>query len=279
MSSTSVLGGIVRRKEDPALVRGAGAYTDDIQLTGMTHAAFVRSPFAHARVNSVDTSAAEAMDGVLAVYTAADVADLGALIAQVPVGAARPLLNGGTVKHVGEAVAMVVAEDRYTAQDAADAVEVDWDPLDAVIDLKDALSDSTMVHDGMESNTLISWVGPFGAEEDAIAELRGGINAAKDRDDTVVVSQEMLNQRLIPVAIEPAVGDRRLPRGLRALHGLFVDAGAIGAGWSDRPLLQHERCRCDGQGDRGRGWLRLQAERVQRRGPGGVRLQGSRACG
>ncbi len=203
MSSTSVLGGVVRRREDPALVRGRGRFTDDVQLAGMVHVAFVRSPFAHATVNSIDTSAAEGMEGVLAVYTADDVADLGPLVAQVAVGAARPLLNGGTVKHAGEAVAMVIATDAYIARDAAGAVDVDYDPLPAVIDLKAALSDEVKVHDDLESNTLISWVGPFGAEPDALEELAGKIAADKERDDAVVVSQEMINQRLIPVAIEP----------------------------------------------------------------------------
>ncbi len=203
MSSTSVLGGVVRRREDPALIRGGGLYTDDVKLAGTAHAAFVRSPYAHARVVSVDTSAAEAMEGVAAVYTAADVEHLGPLIAQAPVGALRPLLNNGTVKHVGEAVAMVMAEDPYLARDAADAVEVDYDPLPAVVDLKESLGGAMKVHDDMDSNTLVTWAGPFGADEDALAELRAGIDAAKSRDDTVVVSQEMINQRLIPVPIEP----------------------------------------------------------------------------
>ena len=203
MSSTSVLGGVVRRREDPALIRGGGLYTDDVKLAGTAHAAFVRSPYAHARVVSIDTSAAKAMEGVAAVYTAADVEHLGPLIAQVPVGALRPLLNNGTVKHVGEAVAMVVAEDPYLARDAADAVEVDYDPLPAVVDLKESLGGAMKVHDDMDSNTLVTWAGPFGADEDALAELRAGIDAAKSRDDTVVVSQEMINQRLIPVPIEP----------------------------------------------------------------------------
>ena len=203
MSSTSVLGGVVRRREDPALIRGGGLYTDDVKLAGTAHAAFVRSPYAHARVVSIDTSAAAAMEGVAAVYTAADVEHLGPLIAQAPVGALRPLLNNGTVKHVGEAVAMVVAEDPYLARDAADAVEVDYDPLPAVVDLKESLGGAMKVHDDMDSNTLVTWAGPFGADEDTLAELRAGIDAAKSRDDTVVVSQEMINQRLIPVPIEP----------------------------------------------------------------------------
>ena len=202
MSSTSVLGGVVRRREDPALIQGRGRYTDDVKLAGTAHVAFVRSPFAHATVGEIDTSEATAMDGVLAVYTAADVEHLGKLIAQVPVGTLRPLLNNGTVKHVGEAVAMVVAENPYLAKDAADAIMVDYDPLPAVVDLKHSLSDEVKVHDEA-SNTLISWVGPFGADEDALTELRDGIEAAKQREDTVVIEQEMTNQRLIPVPIEP----------------------------------------------------------------------------
>ena len=202
MSSTSVLGGIVRRREDPALIQGGGAYTDDIKLNGMLHAAFVRSPYAHATVTAMDTSAADGMEGVKAVYTSADVADLGPLIAQVPVGAARPLL-ASTAKHVGEAVAMVVASDRYTAQDAADAIHVDYDVHEAVVDLKDAASDRVKVHDDLESNTLISWIGgPFG-DEDGVEATKQTIADAKQRDGVVIVSQEMINQRLIPVAIEP----------------------------------------------------------------------------
>ncbi len=203
MSTTSVLGGIVRRREDPALIQGTGAYVDDIKLPGELHAAFVRSPFARADITSVDASAALAMDGVRAVYTIDDVRDLGPLLAQVPVGALRPLLADGAVHHVGEAVAMVVADDRYVAQDAADAVVVEYEPREAVVTLKDSASDRVKVNDSLESNVLMSWAGPFGMEPDQIAEVKAGIDAGKARDDVVVVSQEMTNQRLIPVAIEP----------------------------------------------------------------------------
>ncbi len=202
MTTTSVMGGIVRRKEDPALIRGEGRYTDDIKASGELHAAFVRSPYAHARVNSIDTSAAEAIPGVHAVYTASDVADLGTLVAQVSVGPLRPLLAGDVVNHVGEAVAMLVAENRYLAQDAAEAVVVDYDPLEAVVDLRDAASDRVLVHEGAESNTSVSWTGHKWWVID-LDDPRPVIEAAKERDDVVVVSQEMTNQRLIPVAIEP----------------------------------------------------------------------------
>lgn len=202
MSTTSVLGGIVRRREDPALIQGTGKYVDDIKLPGELHAAFVRSPFARATITSIDTSVAKGMRGVRAVYTHEDVGHLGTLLAQVAVGAMRPLLADGAVHHAGEAVAMVVAEDMYVARDAVDAIVVDYDPLEAVIDLKDAASDRAKVNDGLDSNILISWVGPFGAEPEAVEEVRAGIAASKERDDVVVISQEMVNQRVIPVSIE-----------------------------------------------------------------------------
>jgi len=201
-STTSVLGGVVKRREDPALVQGLGRYVDDIKITGMAYAAFVRSPFAHARINSIDASGALAADGVLAVYTADDVRHLGPLLAQVAV-LPRPLLADGTVHHSGEAVAMVIATSRYLAQDAVELVHVDYDPLPAVVDMVEAAKDEIKAHEGAESNILISWEGgPFG-DPDGIAATRQTIADAKDRDDTVTVSLEMKNQKLIPTAIEP----------------------------------------------------------------------------
>lgn len=202
--TSSVLGGIVRRKEDPALIRGVGVYTDDITLSGQLYAAFVRSPFAHATITQLDTSEAEAMDGVWAVYTVDDVRDLGPLIAQVPAGKARPLLADGVVNHVGEAVAMVIADNRYVAQDAADAVIVDYDPLPAVIDLKEAASDAVKVHDDLDSNVILTWkANDWWPGVIELEDAQPAIEAAKQRDDVVIVTHEMTNQRLIPTAIEP----------------------------------------------------------------------------
>jgi len=204
MSTTSVLGGIVRRKEDPALIRGEGRYVDDIKLSGELAAAFVRSPFAHARITSIDASAALAMPGVHAVYTIDDVRHLGPVLAQVAVGTLRPLLADGTVHHVGEAVAMVVADDRYLAHDAADAVVVDYDPLPAVVDLKAAAADEIQAQEG-KSNVLLSWLGHdwWPGVTDELPDPKPQIEEAKAREDTVVVSLEMVNQRLIPTMIEP----------------------------------------------------------------------------
>ncbi|MGH8913822.1 MAG: xanthine dehydrogenase family protein molybdopterin-binding subunit [Acidimicrobiia bacterium] len=203
MATTSVMGGSVRRREDPALIQGTGTYTDDLHPTGLLHVAFNRSPVARAKITSVDTSAVKEMPGVVAVFTHDDVAHLGPLLAQVPIGKLRPLLAAGEVNHVGEAVAMVVAVDRYQAQDAADAVEVDYEVLPAVIDLKKAASNEIKVHDDLDSNVIHTWTyhGYWAAL--GLDDLTPQVDAAMERDDAVVVSLEMTNQRLIPVAIEP----------------------------------------------------------------------------
>jgi carbon-monoxide dehydrogenase large subunit len=180
-----------------------GTYVDDISPVGTSHVAFARSPYAHATINSIDTSAAKAADGVIAVYTHDDVAHLGDLLAQVVVAKGRPLLANGKVNHVGEAVAMVVAETVYQAKDAADLIDVDYDQLEAVIDLKESAADTALVHDDLESNVLVAWeAGPFGDEE-GIAATKQTIADAKARDDTITVSVEAVNQRVMPVAIEP----------------------------------------------------------------------------
>ncbi len=203
MATTSVMGGAVRRREDPALIQGYGEYVDDLTRTGMLQVAFVRSPVARAKITSLDTSAAKAMPGVVAVYTHEDVAHLGPLVAQVPIGKLRPLLAAGEVNHVGEAVAMVVAEDRYRAQDAADAIEVDYDVLPPVIDLKKAASDEVKVHDELDSNVIHTWTYHGYWEALGLEDQTPQVDAAMEREDAVVVSLEMVNQRLIPVAIEP----------------------------------------------------------------------------
>lgn len=203
MATISALGGSIRRREDPALIQGSGKFVDDIAPVGTTHVAFARSPYAHAVINSIDTNAAVAADGVVAVYTHDDVAHLGDLLAQVKIAKGRPLLAHGKVNHVGEAVAMVVAENAYQAKDAADLIDIDYEPLKAVIDLKESASDAALVHDDLESNVLLAWeAGPWGDEE-GIAATKQTIADAKARDDTVTVSIEAVNQRVMPVAIEP----------------------------------------------------------------------------
>ncbi len=154
----SYIGAPIRRREDVRFVTGTGQYLDDIRLPGMLHAAILRSPHSHARVRGIDTAAALALDGVVAVYTHADMEDL---LKPIPMRV-FPLpglddylqkpLSGDTVRHAGEAVAVVVAESRYIAEDVLDLIEVDYEPLPAVTTIDEALKDSVLVHPANGSN-------------------------------------------------------------------------------------------------------------------------------
>jgi aerobic carbon-monoxide dehydrogenase large subunit len=191
--STQVVGTAVKRREDLPLVRGRGCYVDDIKLPRELTAVFVRSTYAHALIRSIDTSRAEQMPGVHAIYTIDQVRHLGPLLAQMQIGKMRPLLADGIVRHVGEAIAMVVADNRYVAQDIADAITVEYDVRTPVIDLDAAATDALKVHDDLPSNTINLIEGG-----DAAA-----FAAVRDRDDVVVVTQRLINQRVIPLALEP----------------------------------------------------------------------------
>ncbi len=162
-ASMSVLGQPIRRREDPALITGKGKYTDDIVRPGQTYAVIVRSPYAHARIKSIDAAAALALPGVLAVFTGHDIADKGGVVPtcwllpnlQTP---AHPILAKDIVRHVGDGVAVVVAEDRYLARDAADLVNVDYEPLAAVADpRKAAAAGAPLVHAEVPGNIAFDW--------------------------------------------------------------------------------------------------------------------------
>ncbi|NAS11584.1 xanthine dehydrogenase family protein molybdopterin-binding subunit [Poritiphilus flavus] len=193
----------IKRREDARFLKGAGKYTDDLKLHGMTQLAFVRSPFAHAKILSVDTSKALQAKGVVAVYTAAD----GCGEFGVPCGwqvdfkngetmrePVHPLLAKDKIRHVGEAVAAVVAETLEEARDAAELVEVDYDPLPAVTDPEKAMSkDAPLVHDQWEDNAAFDWC--IGNDR---AEVEAALAGAHH-----VTEMEFRNQRLAPNAIEP----------------------------------------------------------------------------
>jgi carbon-monoxide dehydrogenase large subunit len=137
-----LVGQRVKRREDPRLIQGRATYVDDIKVAGMQHLAFKRSDVAHGRIRSLDTSAALAMDGVEAVYTGAQIAEL---VPPMPVGTPWPApehraVAVDTVRYSGEPVAVVVARDRYVARDAADAIVVSYDPLPVVVDPELAMS-------------------------------------------------------------------------------------------------------------------------------------------
>ncbi len=163
MSATRFFGERVSRNEDPRLLTGRALFVDDVHLPEMAHVAFVRSPYAHARLGNIDVSEALARDGVLDVYTADDLGDYwqhGPLLVSPPPikdivfhERTQVPLARGKVRHVGEAVAMVVAESRYIAEDAAADVMVDYEPLPVVVDLQEALSDEApLVHDDVPQN-------------------------------------------------------------------------------------------------------------------------------
>jgi carbon-monoxide dehydrogenase large subunit len=147
------------RVEDARFLTGNGTYVDDVQLSGTVHCAFVRSPHAHARVLSVDATAARALDGVVAVLTGEDVADLAPITTTIPTRpeevkvATRALLARDKVRHVGDPVAVVVASSRYIAEDAAELVVVEYEPLPAVVDAEAALApDAPVLHEELGDN-------------------------------------------------------------------------------------------------------------------------------
>ena len=156
----------LRRREDDKFLKGRGRFVDDIEPAGTAHIAFVRSPHAHARIRGIDSAAAAALPGVLRVLTAADwqAAGLGALICVHPMPFSdgrpmnevlRPSLASGKVNHVGDVVAAVVAEDRYSASDGAEAVAVDYDPLPAVTGIARSLdADAPVLHEQFGSNLV-----------------------------------------------------------------------------------------------------------------------------
>lgn len=197
------------RYEDGPLLRGEGHFSGDHRPAGALIAAFVRSPHAHARILSVDTSAAAAAPGVVAVLTGADFAglDLGSVSGSVPfpgrdgkppISPFRPVLANEKVMHVGEPVAMIVAETRAQAEDAADLVLVDYETLDAVVDLEQATAAQTQIWPQVPGNVTHQWSNPpdpDGARRKALDEAFS--QAAH------VVSVEVRNQRICAVSMEP----------------------------------------------------------------------------
>ncbi len=192
----SMVGASVKRKEDPSLITGAGKYVGDIKLPGMRHVAFVRSPYAHANIVSIDSSAAAAREGVVAVVTGDD---MRAEWEVVPVAGgdialekySHLALSVERVRHVGEVVAAVIATSAEVAEDAVEDVIVDWEELPAAVDLLSACeSDSPKVFDGLESNIIDTGE----KKSDDVDEVFA--NAPR------TLSQRMLSQRIAGVPME-----------------------------------------------------------------------------
>ena len=183
---TRYIGKPITRNEDPRLLTGQALFVDDVHLPGMLHAAFVRSPYAHGRILSIDTSAAKERPGVVAVITADDLGDYwkpGPLLVSPP-----PIerltfnercqwsLAKDKVRHVGEAIVLVIAESRYIAEDAVEDIFVDIEPLDAVVGLEDALkADAPLIHDDLDKNLAAH-----------VIQSRGDYDAAAKKADLII---------------------------------------------------------------------------------------------
>ncbi len=195
-----MVGKPLKRREDPRLISGAGQFIDDLRLPGMLHIALVRSPYAHAKIERIDTSAAKSMPGVVAVYTGDDFMDLNPMPAAWQAAGCENhpvtprVLAVGEVHLAGDPVAVVVAETPYQARDAAQAVAVDYDELPVVVDAKKAAQvGAPQLHEEAPNNIVFEWSCGKDAEviEQALAgaEIRTNLN--------------VINQRLIPTAIDP----------------------------------------------------------------------------
>jgi carbon-monoxide dehydrogenase large subunit len=199
---TTYVGEPVRRKEDPELVTGQARYADDLTIPGMVWMTVVRSPHANARIKNVDLSHAQAAEGVVAAFTGDDLA----AEFPAPLPCAWPVteemanpphwpLARDQARYAGDGVAVVVAETRALAKDAAELVHVDYEPLDHVTDLEEAIADGApLVHDDVAGNRCYTWA-IEGPEEGAVAK------AFADAD--VTVKERYRQQRLVPNAIEP----------------------------------------------------------------------------
>jgi carbon-monoxide dehydrogenase large subunit len=183
------------RKEDGRFIRGKGNYVDDVRLTGMLHSALLRSPYAHARINSVDTSAALELPGIHAVITGNDLAEQGLAWMPTLAGDTQAVLATDKVRFQGQEVAFVVADSIYIAQDALELIDVDYEPLDPVIDSRKALDEGVPVirddKEGKEDNSIFFWdAGDKEATGKAFEEAE------------VRVRQEMYYPRIHPAPME-----------------------------------------------------------------------------
>ena len=231
------IGASSKRREDVRFLTGSGNYTDDIDVHGQAHVHFLRSEVAHGILNSVDTSRAEGMPGVVRIFTGDDFAEVGGL----PCGwqvtdrhgepmkePGHPVLARGKVRHVGDPIAAVVADTLAEARNAAEAIAVDIEELPAVIDMKAAAAAGTLVHDEIGTNLCYDW--------GFVEENREAVDEAI-RNAHHVTTLELTNNRLVPNAMEPrvAIGDYNAatdestlyttsqnPHVIRLLMGAFV---------------------------------------------------------
>lgn len=196
------------RKEDARLITGRTRWTSNMTLPGMLHMAVLRSPFAHAKITSVDVSEAKAMPGVVAVYTGADLAaEQGNLPCAWPItpdmlAPPAPSLAVDTVNFAGDAVAIVLARTDYEAHDALEGIDVDYEELPVVLDLEEAAEDKVLVHPDLGSNVVATWR-LDSAEAGTGADVDQAIAEARESADGIVVERTFYQQRLAPAYMEP----------------------------------------------------------------------------
>ncbi len=200
MGVAAMLGTPIKRREDPRLITGQATYVDDIKLPGMLYMAVLRSPYGHAHIKSIHTEAAKKHPGVKAVYTAADLKGAVGNIA-VPLGlmekgmGIRGPLAEGKVRFYGDPVAVVIADNCYTTRDARDLIEVDYQPLPAVVDTEKAMQPGApLLYEEFGTNVVLSMPPPGEDIEKVFEQTKA--------DGGVVVKARFVNQRLAPVAIE-----------------------------------------------------------------------------
>jgi carbon-monoxide dehydrogenase large subunit len=195
------VGARVKRKEDPRLITGSSTYVDDINPRGVGHVGILRSVYGHAKINGIDTAAAKAYPGVIAVFPGKELREL-----EKPMPHGEGETGGGQkgmvtistqplatdrVRHVGQALAVVVAEDRYVARDALDLIEVEYEPLEVVTDVERAIADGApQLYDDVPHNTAYTWTRKRGEPDAAFAAAE------------VTVTQKMTNQRLASISLE-----------------------------------------------------------------------------
>jgi len=272
MATARLFGASIKRREDPRFITGKGNYTDDVKLPGMTYAAFVRSPHAHARIRNIDTAAARAVPGVVAIFTGADMSGVNSLpcgwdlrkeknipgvvqdLAMVP----HMPLASDAARHVGDPVAVVIADSQDVANDAAERVQVDWEVLPSVTATDAAAgTGAAQIHAGAPGNVAFKW------------ELGGGDIDAAFKSAAVVVKKRIVNQRLVANAMEPracvaryedATGELTLwvtsqnPHVHRLLmcafvlgipeHKVRVIAPDVGGGFGSKVFLYNEEVVC-----------------------------------
>jgi carbon-monoxide dehydrogenase large subunit len=272
MATMKLFGASIKRREDPRFITGRGNYVDDLKLPGMTYAAFVRSPHAHARVKSIDTAAARKHPGVVAVFTGKDMTGVNSLpcgwdlrkeknipgvvqdLAMVP----HMPLTSDVARHVGDPVAVVIADSQDAAGDAAELVAVDWEALPSVTDTDGAAkAGAAQLHAGAPENVAFKW------------ELGGGDVDAAFKQAATVVKKRIINQRLVANAMEPracvarfddSTGDLTLwvtsqnPHVHRLLmcafvlgipeHKVRVIAPDVGGGFGSKIFLYNEEVVC-----------------------------------